>query len=338
MTSKEIIKRIANHNVTPRIGFSFSNPYPSDLKHIRGGKLVSHAPLRPVGWGEHEEILGLIPNFSGEVSVDIYGNIYGRFNNKTKGECIKGYLQEKWSSFDENTFPTLDLDHYKSIDSDLLRQDDKYVIASLPVCVFSNLRDCRRMENALTDVLLERENVELFLGKITEIACETIKSLAGRGVDGIFLLDDWGTQDRTFISPNSFKEIFYPCYKKICDEAHNAGMNTFMHSCGNIYGIIEHLISAGIDVFQFDQPELVGSVRLAGEFGNRAAFWCPVDIQKIMPTGNRELIEKTAFNMVDACKKAGGCLIAKDYGWADIAIPDEWANWARNIFIENANL
>ena len=338
MTSKEVIKQIANHQSTPRIGFSFQSPYPNDIKHISGGKLVSHANLKPVSWGKHEHILSLVPYFHGEVSTDSFGNIYGRLGGKTKGECIKGYLSDGWDNFDDSTFPTLDYSYYETLDTQSLLQDDKYILASIPVCVFSNLRDCRLMENALMDVLLERENVERFLEKIVDIACETIENLAGKGVDGIFLLDDWGTQDRTFISPNSFREVFYPAYKKICDKAHHYGMNTFMHSCGNIYDIIEYLISAGIDVFQFDQPELAGSVRLAREFGDRAAFWCPVDIQKIMPTGNKELIEETALNMLNACKGAGGCLIAKDYNWPDINVEDEWAGWAREIFIKNAYL
>jgi uroporphyrinogen decarboxylase len=338
MTGKQIIKQIANHKSTPRIGFSFKAPYPNDIKHISGGRLTSHAMLKPVGWGKHKDILQYVPDFNGEVSTDVFGNIFGRLGGKTKGECIKGCLLDGWSNFDDSTFPTLDYSYYDTLDPDSLKQDDKYILASLPVCVFSNMRDCRLMENALMDVLLERENVERFLGKIVDIAYKTIESLADKGVDGIFLLDDWGTQDRTFISPQSFRDVFYPAYKKICDTAHQYGMNTFMHSCGNIYGIIDHLISAGIDVFQFDQPELAGSVRLAREFGDRAAFWCPVDIQKVMPTGNKEFIQTTARNMLNACKEAGGCLIAKDYNWPDINVEDEWADWARSIFMENAYL
>jgi len=116
-------------------------------------------------------------------------------------------------------------------------------------------------------------------------------------------------------------------------------MKFFMHSCGKVYADVPDLIDAGVDVFQFDQPELTGSEVWAREFGRKAVFYCPVDIQKIMATGDKALIEKTALTMTECFKKAGGSLIAKDYpSWGDINVKDEWAAWARKVFIDNADL
>ena len=56
----------------------------------------------------------------------------------------------------------------------------------------------------------------------------------------------------------------------------------------------------------YDMPALAES---AAE--RRAALWSPVDIQKIMPTGDRALIEASARQMVDLFE---GGLICKNYG------------------------
>jgi hypothetical protein len=41
--------------------------------------------------------------------------------------------------------------------------------------------------------------------------------------------------------------------------------------------------------------------------------------------------------MVDCFGRFNGGFIAKDYpSWEDIDVCDEWAQWARDIFIENA--
>lgn len=339
MKSKEIIRRIARRQSVPRIGFSFLAPHPNDIKSIRGGKLISRAELPPMDWCANEQVLSRVPGFNGEVAVDVFGNIMGRFNGKTKGECIKGFLQDGWHQLSEEHFPYLDQSYYEGIDTEALKNEEKYVMANMPVSIFSNFRDGRLMANALMDALLEQENASRLMNMLADIACEAIRSLAGKGVDGIFAGDDWGTQDRTFVSPDTFREVFFPVYKRVFDTAHECGLDTFMHSCGNVYGIMDHMIEAGVDVFQFDQPELAGSARLAREFGGRAAFWCPVDIQKVMPTGDRQLIEKTAGDMVDAFKAAGGCLIAKDYpSWGDIGIEPEWADWARKVMLANAEL
>ena len=116
-------------------------------------------------------------------------------------------------------------------------------------------------------------------------------------------------------------------------------MDLILHSCGYVLPLMEDMLDAGIDAFQFDQIEAVGSAFWAENYGRRAAFHSPVDIQKIMPTGDRELIEATALGMAEAFKKAGGSLIAKDYpAWGDINVEPEWADWARNIIVAHSNL
>ena len=69
-------------------------------------------------------------------------------------------------------------------------------------------------------------------------------------------------------------------------------------------------------------------------------FWkVLLDIQKIMPTGDRKIIEEGAKHMVDAFKATGGSLIVKDYhNWQDLNVKPEWQQWARDIVIANAKL
>ena len=116
-------------------------------------------------------------------------------------------------------------------------------------------------------------------------------------------------------------------------------MKVFMHSCGYIYGFIDDLIDAGIDVFQFDQPDAYPAEVLAKEFGSRAVFHSPVDIQKVLPSGDRGIIEQRAEEMCRIFAEAGGCWIAKDYpSYGDIGVDEEWATWARNVIVANSKL
>jgi hypothetical protein len=78
---------------------------------------------------------------------------------------------------------------------------------------------------------------------------------------------------------------------------------------------------------------------LASEFADRAVFYSPVDIQKVLPTGDRELIERRALEMCELFRKAGGGWIAKDYGaYSDIGIEKEWAHWAEDIIVANSSI
>jgi len=59
-----------------------------------------------------------------------------------------------------------------------------------------------------------------------------------------------------------------------------------------------------------------------------------VDIQKVMQTGDRALIEQAARRLVGCFGSARGGFIAKDYPqWDAIDVREEWAQWARDVFM-----
>jgi len=333
MTSKEIIKRLIAHDAPPRIGYDFHGL--SDLRGT-GSRAYVNVPANPYNaWGDYPELKKLT-GFSGEVRRDAHGNIYGRFEGKTKGECIRGAIQD-WDDYD---YPIFEID--PTFRDRLLAQnfaESEFFITAGGGSLFSVLRDARLMPNALADTITDPDAVVDFMDKIASHEVAVIKSIAGCGIDGWFMGDDWGTQDRTFISPQSFRELFKPAYKKVVDAAHNAGMSVFFHSCGYNYEFMEDFIDIGFDVFQFDQPDAYPTEVLAKEFAHRAVFHSPVDIQKVLPTGDREIIESRALEMCRIFREAGGGWIAKDYPtYHDIGVDTEWAGWARKVITENSKI
>ena len=335
MTSREIITRVIERRDAPRIGFNFNHPHQNDLRWL-GIAGFENKYEKYSAWGRYPEILAKVPNFNGEVRVDALGNISGRVGKDSNGECIKGVLQDDWELLDSFEFPEFDQAKIEKLHASNLAQSERFITCVPPVSVFSTLRDARLMDNALMDTVLEPESVSAFLQKVQNVLLQSVDVAHSIGGQALFLYDDWGMRHAPFISPKSFAELFKPVYKAVADELHNRNMKFFLHSCGLVWDFIPHFIEAGIDVLQFDQPELSGSENLARNFGKHVTIYSPVDIQKIMATGNRELIEATAHHMVEVFDKyADGALIAKDYPtWEDIKIEQEWATWARNIFLK----
>ncbi|MBR4866304.1 MAG: hypothetical protein IKU11_06430 [Clostridia bacterium] len=333
MKSKEIIKRIIRHDAPPRLGYDFMDQ--SDLIGFDSRRYVD-LPFDPYSdWGRYPE-LEKLTGFSGETRRDMYGNIYGRFNGKTKGECIRGAIQD-WEE-DRYPIPNFDPTYREVLLKKNLADSEKYVIA-YGSSLFSALRDARLITNALMDTIIEPEAVKDFIEKVADHEVAVIRSIAGGGIDGWFFWDDWGTQERTLISPESFRELFKDSYRKVADAAHEVGMDVFMHSCGYNYAFMEDLIDAGIDVFQFDQPDVYPTEVLVKEFADRAVFHSPVDIQKVLPTGDRELIESRTEEMCRLFRESGGSWIAKDYpAYGDIGIDPAWARWAEDVILKNSKL
>lgn len=339
MSSKELIKRIITHKDPPRIGFDFMGDNPCDFIHCAAGKLINPKYDRYGQWGREEAVTRLVPGFSGEVRLTAFGDVYGRFDEKTKGECIKGALQDGWEQMDQLEFPVLSQDFNRELEAMKLWESDKFVLAYLPLAIFSPLRDIRRMENALMDMVLEPENAKRFLRKVIDLDKQAVKDAAKNGVDGLIIYDDLGMQHALFFSPDCFREILKPFYRELAEAIHQEGMSFFVHSCGLVYDIIEDFIEAGVDVLQFDQPELSGSQVLAKEFGDRVTIYSPVDIQKVMPTNDPAKIEEGALHMVNSFKQAGGSLIVMDYGnWQDLDVSPESQQLARDIVVANSSL
>jgi uroporphyrinogen-III decarboxylase len=170
------------------------------------------------------------------------------------------------------------------------------------------------MENFLADVAAEPERVRRLLDRVADCVEAEIVGMADAGCDGVMTGEDWGTQDRLLVSPASFRAIFKPVFRRLCDAAHARGLSIWFHSCGYVRDVIGDWLEVGIDVCQFDQPELHDIDFLAENFGGKLHFWSPVDIQKTLQTRDLPTIERAAREYVDKLAAHGGGFVAGYYG------------------------
>ena len=128
--------------------------------------------------------------------------------------------------------------------------------------------------------------------------------------------DDAGTQGSELISPELFREMIKPHYKRLCDWAHaNTNWKTFLHSCGSIYHYIPEWIDAGIDILN---PVQISAANMAPErlmeaFGGKIVFWgggC--DTQEVLPRGTPdEVREHVRRNIEIFTGTTGGFVFAQ---------------------------
>jgi len=134
------------------------------------------------------------------------------------------------------------------------------------------------------------------------------------------------------MSPAMWRDIFAPLYERLTGSAHKHGMKVIQHSCGYNWELIDDLCAAGIDCLQFDQPAVYDEEALAAKLKKHGvALFSPCDIQKVLPTGNRKLIERETERLVLNFR---GGFIAKNYGdLHGIGVSPEWDRWAYDTFV-----
>jgi uroporphyrinogen decarboxylase len=133
---------------------------------------------------------------------------------------------------------------------------------------------------------------------------------AGQNIDMVFFGEDFGTQKGLMISPQMFKELVAPYYKRVWDWIHqHTSWKVLFHSCGGIYPIIGTLIECGVDILNPVQITARGMdpARLKSEFGHRVAFWGGgIDTQTVLPFGSPDEVRAQVEERIRTLAPGGG--------------------------------
>lgn len=315
MNSREIILANLNHESPPRCGMTFEGDRMNDIILAPVLPSPNYAAKR---WQEGDL----------EYYDDEWGNLWARMvDGCAKGEIRKPVL-ENWSQLDSLRPP--DAKHpdcYKLLHEQFAEPSDKFKMALIGGWVFDNARYLRKMEVYFMDMAVYPEELRRLHSMVASVIEDRIHGAAAAGAEGILIGEDMGTQTGLLFSPQMFRDYFKKEYMRLMGIAHHYGMKIFMHSCGRNWDILDDLMDCGVDCFQFDQPTVYDMPALAEKLRKRkVALWSPVDIQKVLPTGNREYIENETDRMLQIFQ---GGLIMKNYpDLHGIGVKPEWDQWA----------
>lgn len=110
----------------------------------------------------------------------------------------------------------------------------------------------RGFEALLMDLVLEPEWVSEMAELQTDITISALKYCIGLGInpDGYFMVDDLASNKGLLFSPDTWRQIFKPCYRKIGAFLKENGIDFILHCCGNAGLLFEDLIECGIVLIQ----------------------------------------------------------------------------------------
>jgi hypothetical protein len=131
------------------------------------------------------------------------------------------------------------------------------------------------------------------------------------GFDAILAGEDYGFNSGPFMSPETFRRVYFPGLKRTCEAAHENGLFYICHSCGNLRQILPLMIKAGIDVYQAIQPieDIAGLKR---DFGRDLCLWGGVSNHDLVLAGPDE-IRAQVRHAIDTCAPGGGFLLGSSH-------------------------
>ncbi|MGC9347480.1 MAG: uroporphyrinogen decarboxylase family protein [Anaerolineae bacterium] len=291
MTPREIVIRTIRFEGAERIPYDLPEPYGTDFAHVG---MTPSPDARP------------------KQGVDEWGSVWKNIGVSNLGE-VKDFPLKDWRQWDELSIPDIREERrWSDLEGARERAGDKYLIGG-GISLYERTHFIRGLENVWADIHLAPEKLGWLIDVLVDMNLYAIERYVEAGVDGYMFCDDWGLQNRLMISPESWRKIWKPRYARVYGAAHDAGLQTLLHSCGDITSILDDLIEIGLDVVQMDQQENMGLERLGREFGGRITFWCPVDIQQTMVRGSLDEIRAYARRMVSLLGRPEGGFMAQWY-------------------------
>ena len=171
----------------------------------------------------------------------------------------------------------------------------------------------RRMDNFLMDLACDPDGVERLLDALMERHLpflEKVCAAVGDVVDLCRFGDDLGLESGPFMSPDTYRRLFKPRHKVLCDYVkRHSSMHTFLHSCGSIHALLPDLVEAGFEVINPVQTTCrdMEPERLKRGFGDAVTFWgggC--DTRTVLPRATPDEVKAHVRERLEIFAPGGG--------------------------------
>lgn len=114
--------------------------------------------------------------------------------------------------------------------------------------------------------------------------------------------DDLGFKSNTLISDDDIVTHIIPQYKRIIDEVHRCGKPFLLHSCGNIFNVMDELIAAGIDAKHSNEDQIAPFPVWVEKYGDKIGNFGGIDTDAVCRLSRAEMKEY----ITDVVKKSVG--------------------------------
>ena len=250
--------------------------------------------------------------------VDAWSVVWERASEETFGEAvvwpIADITQQAAYELPDVNNPRYLADVRRRIEENNASDNPRYCLGVMPASSLNEgTHNLMGLENMFLAYREHPDELKAWIARLAAAQRASIRALAECGCDGIMGYDDWGLQYGLMVRPSMVEAFFGEHYRRNWALAHALGMDVWLHSCGHIVDLLPTLADWGVNVMQMDQQENMGLEAIDAAVGGRVAFWCPVDIQATMITGDAAAIERYVQRMIGTLGGHNGGLISMAY-------------------------
>ncbi len=181
-------------------------------------------------------------------------------------------------------------------------------------------------EDMLVYMHAEPELAARLFDAILEQQIALARNAIRAGADMILETDDHAYNSGSFVSPEMFRELVAPRIRRFCDAVHEEGGIVIKHTDGDIMGIIDDLVAAGVDGLNSIEPAAGMDLALVKEkYGRKISLWGNFDCGDLLASGGRADVEKAIRDCIAAGAPGGGYVLTSCNTIPPSAKPENYA-------------
>ena len=147
--------------------------------------------------------------------------------------------------------------------------------------------------------------VDAVIEKVTMLIYRVVEDILREpNVGGVFMGDDLGYFTGTMVSPKVLRDKFLPRTKTIVELTHQAGGVFVLHSCGNIYEIMDDIVAMGVDAKNSFEDKIMPVEQAHTRWGHKIGMVGGVDVGLLTQATQTEVRARTR-QILDACAVKG---------------------------------
>ncbi|KLU59511.1 methylcobalamin:coenzyme M methyltransferase [Peptococcaceae bacterium CEB3] len=143
--------------------------------------------------------------------------------------------------------------------------------------------------------------------RFSEWSAAVVDHLNDMDFDFFWANDDLAGNTGPFMSPKVFRELLLPNMKIVAERIKKPWI---FHSDGNLFPIMEDLLSLGMTAIHPIQPSAMDIGKMKKEYGGRVAILGNIDLDYTLPLGSEEEVEAEVRDRIKTAGPGGGYLIA----------------------------
>ena len=304
MNKRDVVKAVLDGKRPPYVPWSFS------FTCEAAAKLQSHYNTQdltlPLGNNilELGDSVGFFEPLGHDLYRDHFGVVWDRSIEKNIGNVAGCILMEP--SMQGFKLPDPHAARlFADIEAKIALHGELFRLFQIGFSLFERAWTLRGMENLMMDMLEHPEFVHELLGSIADYNIAQVEKALTYDIDAVYFGDDWGQQHGLIMGPELWLEFIQPQLKRMYDAVHRGGKYVFIHSCGDVDELFDHLIESGVNCFNPFQPEVMDVFHLIEKHRSKLAFHGGLSTQRTLPYGSAEDVRAACRRLIEAGRRGG---------------------------------